>query len=207
MFIMLIFFQNTLKIYKEFLFAPMKYFFNKKSLLHTDILVECCSQTKMFILHLIMIPAHHSQLVIENPTLFVHNLISNCCSSYLRLKWNTTKLSIPGKFSNIALPEFLHIPMTYANLTKQIVNDPSPYLTLLVESNGYDHPTSVTNHNGYANQANHRLSRLMPAHAEEEINFVWSKHVSCSILTNGSTKSDNRSFLVHNSFILTDRMS
>ena len=172
MFIMLIFFLNSLKRYKEFLFAPMKYFFNRKSLLHTDILLECCSQTQMVILHLTTIPAHHSQLVIENPTLLIHNLISNCCSSYLRLNWNTTKLSIPGKFSNIALPEFLHIPMTCVNLTKQIVNDPSLNLTLLVGSNGYYHPTSVTNHNGYANRANHRLSRLMPAHAEEEIQIL-----------------------------------
>ena len=43
---------------------------------------------------------------------------------------------------------------------------------LLVGSNGYYHPTPVTNHNGYANRANHRLSRLMPAHAEEEIQIL-----------------------------------
>ena len=142
---------NYLRRYKEFLCKPMKYFFNKNSNLRTDILLECSTQSKIVIIHLISIPVHHSKIVIENPELTIYNLISNCCNAYLRMNWEHTRISVLGKYANITLPDFLKVPYTCINLTKNIINDPQIHLELLIGCYGY-YQTAIIVKNYHTNR-------------------------------------------------------
>ena len=76
----------------------MQYFYNPSASLSTDILLEVTSATRSFVLHVLTVAAHYTNVHLEHPNVTIHSIITGCCTHYLRLDWHHTTLSIPQRF-------------------------------------------------------------------------------------------------------------
>ena len=73
-------------------------------------------------------------------------MIKNCFTSYIRLNWNKTTLSIKGKFAKITLPDLIPAFILNKKITQQTIYDPHLFATLWIGMHSKYHaiPISIT---------------------------------------------------------------
>ncbi len=115
--------------------------------IQTNILLELTTFTQTTTIHVITIPTHYSQILIQDCSISLYSMIKNCCTSYIRLNWNKTTLSVKNKFARINLPDLIPVSILNKEITQQIIYDPNLFATLWVGMQGRYHsiPISIKN--------------------------------------------------------------